>query len=205
MRRETGAAPGGTGAERELERRLLLATPADTVRGMFFRSVLEVMRELGDAVSMERCVEACGERRFVDFSCYPASTFLRLLWTASRLLGNGYGDFEGALRALGRRGATDFFASSTGRPLQSLLMGNPKRLVDSLPMAYAVASSNGGQCSVTWEESRRVRVLFDHDFLPSAYVEGALTAALEVMGARDPRVRGRMLGPLSCEYSLTWV
>ncbi|WP_158501532.1 TIGR02265 family protein [Vitiosangium sp. GDMCC 1.1324] len=101
-------------------------------------------------------------------------------------------------------GATDFFASSTGRPLQSLLMGNPQRLVDSLPMAYAVGSANSGQCSVAWEAPRRARVLLDRDFFPCAYVEGALTAALEVMGAREPRVGALLQGPLSCEYVLTW-
>ncbi|MFL5352961.1 TIGR02265 family protein [Archangium sp.] len=205
MRRETGADPESAGAERELERRLTLATPADSVRGMFFRSVLEVMRELGDMHAVERCVEACGERKFVDFSCYPTSSFLRLLGTSARLLGTGYGDFEGALRALGRRGATDFFASSTGRPLWTMLSGNPKRMVDNLPMAYAMASANGGQCLVTWVSSRQVRILLDRDFLPCAYVEGALTAALEVLGTRDPRVRSRSLGPLGCEYSLTWL
>lgn len=205
MRRETGAAPESAGAERELERRLMLATPADSVRGMFFRSVLEVMRELGDTHAVERCVEACGERKFVDFHCYPATTFLRLLSTSARLLGSGYGNFEGALRALGRRGATDFFASATGRPLGSMLQDNPKRMLDSLPMAYATASANGGQCAVTWESPWRARVLLERDFLPCAYVEGALTAALEVIGARDPRVRARSLGPLCCEYSLTWV
>jgi uncharacterized protein (TIGR02265 family) len=205
MRRETGADPESAGSERELERRLMLATPADSVRGMFFRSVLEVMRDLGDAEAVVRCVEVCGERKFVDFSCYPTSTFLRLLGTSARLLGTGYGSFEGALRALGRRGATDFFASATGRPLRAMLTGNPKRMVDSLPMAYAVASANGGQCAVTWESPRRARVLLDRDFFPRAYVEGALTAALEVLGARDPRVSARPLGSLSCEYSLTWV
>lgn len=205
MRRETGADLESAGAERELERRRELATPADSVRGMFFRSVLEVMRELGDAHAVARCVEACGERRFVDFNCYPVSTFLRLLGTSARLLGSGYGNFEGALKALGRRGATDFFASSAGRPLGAMLQGNPKWMVDSLPMAYAVASANGGQCSVTWESPRRVRVLLERDFFPCAYVEGALTAALELLGARDPRVRSRSMGPLCCEYSLTWV
>ena len=204
MSRETGAAPESAGAERELERRLMRATPADSVRGMFFRSVLEVMRELGDTHAVERCVEAGGERKFVDFSCYPTSSFLRLLDTSARLLGNGYGTFEGALRALGRRGATDFFASSTGRPLGAMLQGDPKRMVDSLPMAYAVASANGGQCSVTWESPRRCRVVLERDFFPCAYVEGALTAALEVIGTREPRVRGRSLVPLGCEYSLTW-
>src|SRR5690242_3933647 len=103
MRRGTGADPGGDGAELELERRLVLVTPADCVRGMFFRSVLEVMWALGDGAAVERCIEVCGMRKFANFTCYPASSFLRLLGTAARLLENGYGDFPGAMRALGRR------------------------------------------------------------------------------------------------------
>jgi uncharacterized protein (TIGR02265 family) len=200
----TGSDPEVPESERELERRLALATPEDSVRGMFFRSVVEVMRALGGEEAVERCLRECGERRFVDFTCYPTSSFLRLLWTAAWLLKDGYGDFEGALRALGRRGATDFFASATGRPLQTLLGGNPNRLLDSLPMAYAVASPmNGGRCQVTSGEWTAV-VLLERDFLPRPYVEGALASALKVVGAREPRVKGRYMGPLVSEYVLTW-
>ncbi|HZH16084.1 MAG TPA: DUF2378 family protein [Archangium sp.] len=204
MRRETGADPGAIGAELELERRLALATPADSVRGMFFRSVLEVMWALADEASVEHCVEVCGRRKFTDFTCYPTSDFMRLLWTAARLLGSGYGNFQGAMRALGRRGATDFFASSTGRPLQTLLAGEPKRLLDSLPMAYAAASANGGQCVVAWAHSGSALVRLERDFLPLAYVEGALVATLEVVGTREPRVWSRVQGPLTSEYVLSW-
>jgi uncharacterized protein (TIGR02265 family) len=200
----TGSDPDVPEAERELERRLALATPEDCMRGMFFRSVLEVMRAVGDEGAVEQCLKECPERRFVDFTCYPTGSFLRVLWTAAWLLKDGYGNFEGALRALGRRGAMDFFASSTGRPLQTLLGGNPKRLLDSLPMAYAVASSTGsGRCQVTSSE-RAALMLLDRDFLPRPYVEGALASALEVVGVREPRVRGRHLSPLSSEYVLTW-
>ncbi|WP_257446126.1 DUF2378 family protein [Archangium lipolyticum] len=199
-----GKQPVGLGAEPELKRSLALATPADSVRGMFFRSVLEVVRALGDEAAVERCAEACGGRRFVDFTCYPTASFLRLLWSAADLLRDGYGSFEGALRALGRRGATDFLSSSTGRPLQALLMGNPKRLLESLPMAYAVASANGGRCSVTLGARDNALVVLDRDFLPREYVEGALATALEVVGTREPRVRGRPTGPLSIEYTVTW-
>jgi uncharacterized protein (TIGR02265 family) len=98
----------------------------------------------------------------------------------------------------------DFFASATGRPLQALLGGDPKRLLDSLPMAYAVASSTGsGRCQVTSAEHTALMSL-DRDFLPRPYVEGALASALEVVGAREPRVRGRHTGPLASEYVLTW-
>jgi uncharacterized protein (TIGR02265 family) len=200
----TGSDPDVPEAERELERRLALATPEDSVRGMFFRSVVEVMRALENEEVVERCLRECGERRFVDFTCYPTGSFLRLLWTAAWLLKDGYGDFEGALLALGRRGAMDFFASSTGRPLQVLLGGDPKRLLDSLPMAYAVASSTGsGRCQVTSGEHMAL-VLLDRDFLPRPYVEGALMSALEVVGAREPWVKGRHMGPLASEYVLTW-
>jgi uncharacterized protein (TIGR02265 family) len=199
-----GREPAGLGAEQELKRSLALATPADSVRGMFFRSVMEVMRALGDEAAVERCVEACGERRFVDFTCYPTASFLRLLWSAAGLLENGYGSFEGALRALGRRGATDFLSSSTGRPLQALLLGNPKRLLESLPMAYAVASANGGRCTVTFGAPGNALIILERDFLPREYVEGALATALEVVGTREPRVRGRSTGPLSVEYMVSW-
>ena len=88
--------------------------------------------------------------------------------------------------------------------MQTLLAGEPRKLLDSLPMAYAAASANGGQCVVVWSHSGSALVRLERDFLPRAYVEGALVAALEVVGMREPRVWSRVLGPLSSEYVLSW-
>jgi uncharacterized protein (TIGR02265 family) len=57
---------------------------------------------------------------------------------------------------------------------------------------------------VTWGASRNALILLDRDFFPCPYVEGALVAAFEVVGVRNPRVRGRLTGPLASEYALTW-
>jgi uncharacterized protein (TIGR02265 family) len=84
------------------------------------------------------------------------------------------------------------------------MAGNPQRLLDSLPMAYAAASANGGSCAVVWARSGSALVRLEQDFLPRAYVEGALVAALEVVGTREPRVWSRQLAPLSSEYVLSW-
>src|SRR6476661_1781694 len=91
-------------AEQDIERRLRLATPEHTTRGILFVATLRTVRELGaDEAMVRSCQEASGESEFVDFFNYPTSSLLRLLAAAARVLSPRYGGMEGALRQLGRK------------------------------------------------------------------------------------------------------
>ncbi len=189
--------------KQELEQRLALATPGDAVRGLFFNSMLELVRTLGDEAAMERCLEASGERRFFDFFNYPVSALLRLTYTAGHELSARYGGFDGALRRMGNQAMTDFFASAMGKTLRHLSGQDVRALVSSMQTIYRMTMSYGER-RVVWETPTRGRLILQRNFIPFAYHEGGLRTTLDLVGARMVRVVGRQTGPLDSEYEFSW-
>ncbi|HEX8433983.1 TIGR02265 family protein [Archangium sp.] len=189
--------------KQELERRLALATPGDAVRGLFFNSMFELVRTLGDEAAVERCLEASGERRFFDFFNYPVSALLRVTYTAGSELSARYGDFDGALRQMGHLAMTDFFGSVMGRTLRHLSGQDVRTLVSSIQAIYRMTMSYGER-RVEWESPRKGRLILQRNFMPFAYHEGGLRTTLDLMGARSVRVVGRATGPLDSEYEFSW-
>jgi uncharacterized protein (TIGR02265 family) len=187
----------------DLERRLELTTSADTVRGTFFLGTLEAVRALAGEEEVRRCVEAGGEPRFVEFFNYPVGTFLRVNDAAARVLAPRCGGWVEAQRHLGRRAMADMLKSAAGKALLLLSKGETRRLVGNLPSAYR-AVVNFGERSVVWEGASRVRVIMRRDFMPCAYHEGVLLAALEGMKASAVEVCGSRVDVLDGEYLLSW-
>ncbi len=194
---------GSQDLREDLERRVALATVADTVRGMFFLGALEVVRRVGGPRGVEECLEAGGEPRFVEFFNYPVSTYLRVNDAAARVLAPRCGGWEEAQRRLGRQSTVDLLASAAGRALVLVSRGQPRQLVGNLPSAYR-AAVNYGERTVTWEGPSRGRVFMRRDFLPCAYHEGLLLAVLEGLKAPAPQVRSLRLGVLDAEYLVSW-
>jgi uncharacterized protein (TIGR02265 family) len=149
------------------------------------------------------CLEVAGEPRFVEFFNYPVSTYLRVNDAAARVLAPLCGGWDEAQRRLGRRSTVDLLKSAAGRALVLVSSGQARRLVGNLPSAYR-AAVNYGERTVTWEGPSRGRVFMRRDFLPCAYHEGVLLAALEGMKAQAPQVRGQRLGVLDAEYLVSW-
>ena len=192
-------------AELDVEHRLALATAQDTIRGMHFRSVKDAMLALKGPAAMEECLSECGGvRTFVDLFSYPAGDFLRMARRAAWMIEGTAGGFEQAMRMLGYMGTAVFLGSQVGKAMQVLISGTPKRVIEYLPLAYKVTTPGGGACSVAFPDLTTGIVTFERDFLPRPYVEGSLEAHLKQAGARSARINGRMTGPLSCEYELTW-
>lgn len=186
-----------------LERRLELTTPADTVRGTFFLGMLEAVRALAGEEEVRRCVEAGGEPRFVEFFNYPVGTFLKVNEEAARVLAPRCGGWVEAQRHLGRRAMADMLKSAAGKALLLLSKGETRRLVGNLPAVYR-SVVNFGERSVVWEGPSRVRIVMRRDFLPCAYHEGVLLAALEGMKARAVEVSGSRVDMVDGEYLLAW-
>ena len=187
----------------DLERRLTLATPADTVRGTFFLGMLDAVRALAGEEGERRCLEAGDEPRFMDFFNYPVSTFLRINDVAAWVLAPRCGGWHQAQHHLGRRAMGDMLKSAAGRALLLLSRGETRRLVGNLSSVYRSAVSYGER-SVQWEGPSRGRVLMLRDFMPCAFHEGVLLALLEDMKARAVEVRGTRLDVLDGEYLVSW-
>jgi uncharacterized protein (TIGR02265 family) len=187
----------------ELERRIALATPADTVRGLFIQSSLLAIRELGDAALVERCREACGHERFVDLFRYPISLQLRMLSVALEQLASRHGGGAQALRLIGHRAVMDFLESVPGRTVLVVAGGDPKRLLTSVPSAYRLATSFG-EHTMRWTGPGQVLWKLTGEFMPYPFHEGTLTGVLAKTVARNVKVSGRQTGPLDCECDISW-
>ncbi|RKH54528.1 DUF2378 family protein [Corallococcus aberystwythensis] len=187
----------------DLEKRLALATPDDTARGMFFNGALNAVRNLGGDAAVEKCLAVVPEKKFVDFFNYPVAGFLKLAFTGAQLMGPQLGGFDAMLRKMGTQATTDFLSSAAGKTLLLLAGDSPKRLVTNLPTGYRAAVSYGDR-SVEWTSDRAGKLLMKRDFMPPAYHEGVLHAVIEALGARGVQVKGRQTGPVDTEYALSW-
>ena len=189
--------------EQELARRMCLATSEDTVRGMFFNSTLQVLRSVGGAGLVKRCVEAGGEERFLDFFRYPIRVQCQMVTTALPELAEVYGGAEEALRQLGRLAAMHFLEVGAGRVLLSLSWRTPRQVLSTLPTAYRLAVSFG-EYMLQWTGACSGRFILRGDFMPHPYHEGVVSTLLELGGGREVWVRGRQTGGLDSECEFRW-
>jgi uncharacterized protein (TIGR02265 family) len=192
-----------TGSQAELEQRLALARPEDTLRGFFFTAALKVVRNECDETVLRRCLEASGEGRFMTFFSYPVGPLVRLLYAAAWALSEKHGGFDAALRYLGRQLVPDYLESSAGRLLTMLPAGAPKLLLSNLPPTYRTAVMHG-ECSVTWTGANQCVLRIQRSALPMLYVEGALRSLFESMKLTHVKVVGRQAGPQESEFSFSW-
>ncbi|HEX5744642.1 MAG TPA: DUF2378 family protein [Archangium sp.] len=186
-----------------LEQLLILATPMDTCRGLFFNGVFEAARSLGGEEVRARCLMAAAGKKYVDFFSYPVADFLKTIFTAAELLG-GQGGRGMVLRQLGRRATADFLHSTVGKTMMALAGTDPQKLLASFPSAYRASLSYGDRAVERLGE-RQARLMARRDFLPLEYNEGVLHAAMEQSTARELVVRGRQLAPLDVDYDIRWM
>jgi uncharacterized protein (TIGR02265 family) len=198
----TAAAPAAFAAP-GLDQLLVLAKPDDTCRGMFFNGLFDLAQAFGGAEARARCVAVAGERRYVDFLSYPVADFLRTLFTAAELLSPRWGGRDAAFHEFGRRSVDVFLGSSVGRTMLALAGHEPKRLLNSYPRACKAALSYGER-TVEWLGPQQARMVVRRDFLPTVYVEGALSAVLERSSAQSLEIRGRRVGVLDVDYDIRW-
>jgi uncharacterized protein (TIGR02265 family) len=186
-----------------LEQLLALTRPSDTCRGMFFNGVLEAVRTWGDEEARARCAQVSGERRFVDFLSYPASNFLRVIFTAAEMLGPRKGGREVVFRYLGRAATQVFLQSTVGKTMLALTGNDPRRMLASMPNAYR-ASLTFGERSVEWLGESHGVLEARGDLLPVPYCEGVLKAALELSKASKVSITSRRLSSLDADYEVRW-
>ncbi|MGZ3460811.1 MAG: TIGR02265 family protein [Archangium sp.] len=198
----TGA-ESGLGTELELQRRLSLATPSDTVRGMSFHTVLDAVREdLGDE-ALARCLEQSLEKSFKSFFNYPVGDYLRMLYSAAWMLSEKHGGFDNAVRRISGGMAPGFLGSVVGKAFMLLTREGPKQLINNMPVAFRAAASFG-VVSVQWSGPRSGMLVTKRDFLLHLNHEGGLLGLFRALGLQNARVSGRQTGPLDNEVHFSW-
>jgi len=191
--------------ERELSSRLAVVDATEGIRGMHFAAVLDTVRFLGGERAVTRVIEDGDFPADMDLTeFYPVPPFMRLLFSAARLLAPQLGGFEGAMRQIGVQGTLAFINSMFGAEVRQQVGGEPKRLVEMLPEAYRMAI-NFGELQVEWAGERAGRIHMRRIFTPVAYNEGMLEGALRAVGAQDIQVHGEQTSLLNSEYTLAWV
>lgn len=187
----------------DLEGRLSLAAPGDTVKGVLCNAALSAVGRVLDPSAADSCRAASGERRFIDFFNYPIASFLRLSFTAAELSRSKLGGLDAAFRTLGKQAVDDFLSTAAGKTLRSLGNSNPHRLLATLPSAYRTALNHGERHIQLATEGRCV-LKMRRDFLPHPYHEGVLAALLSSLGLGVAQVIGRRVGVLDADYEITW-
>ncbi len=189
--------------ELELQRRLSLATPADTVRGLSFHTVMEALRaDLGEE-AVEQCLAPRAEKIYRSFFSYPISEYLHVLYTAGWMLSEKHGGFENAIRRIGAGLAPGFLSSVVGRAFLLLAKDGPKQLINNMPVAFKAAASFG-ESSITWTGPKSGVFRTKKDFLLYLNHEGGMLGLFRALGLQGARVHGRQTGPLENEVEFSW-
>lgn len=187
----------------DLQWRTTFVKPEHTVRGMFFRGMLESFRDMGDEALVQRCMEASGHERFVDFFSYSVHVQSQLLLTALPTLASLHGSGEAALRQLGRRSISDFLGSVTGKAMRMMANGRPRPMIEHMPTGYRVAVSFG-EMKVVWAGARQGSLLVALSFLPPPVYAGMLQGVLEASRAQGIRTAGRATEGLGVACDFSW-
>ncbi|MBJ6759419.1 DUF2378 family protein [Myxococcaceae bacterium JPH2] len=187
----------------DLEQRIAMSRPGDTVRGLSFSAVLALVERKQGLEAAERLRGLLFSRPPVDFFSYPVVDFLRLLYGTAETLRAHYASRDEALRACGDAIAKGFFESAVGQTLLRLIQGtDPKRIYCNAPAAYSTSVSYGERDYQPLGE-RKIRLHFRGDMLPLPVHEGILAAALAALG-REGRVVGTALGLAEFDFVIEW-
>ena len=191
-------------AEEDLQQRLMRATPEFTTRGFMFAATLKAVEELGgDEAAVRRCLEAAGEKSFMDFYHYPTRSLLLLFLAASEALGPRHGGVEGVVRQISMRCADSYLDTVVGRAALQHTGALPQRFTLALQTLYNAATKYADP-EVSFPTSNRSVLSLRSALLPRVYHEGATARMAERMGLVLVRVRARKTGPLSIDLEVSW-
>jgi uncharacterized protein (TIGR02265 family) len=166
----------------DLQQRIAICKPEDTVRGFIFKSVYGLVEQRAGSAGVDRVMQQLRVTKMpVDFFSYPVSDFLRLIYTATDVIEPLYPSVEDALRACGASTATGFFKSYVGNTLVKLIgMNDPKRLFSSVDTVYSTLVSYGKR-TFTDLGPGRFQLDYEGDMQPIYFHEGTLTEAVRAM------------------------
>lgn len=185
----------------DLAARLAATTREDTIRGLAFNSAFDVVREHADEATILLC-DPTGKGKRSDFISYPVADFLGVLWAVADRLERKVGGPDEVFFQVGYRATAGVLGSMLGHTL--LTFGRtPKAVMTQVPTAFK-ATAGYGQRFVTWQGERHATVEFEREFLPVAYLRGALRAGLDATGATNPVVEAQDARFMRVVFDVTW-
>jgi uncharacterized protein (TIGR02265 family) len=191
------------GSEEELQWRLSFLAPGENVRGVFINSLLDVVRRLGGEDTVRKCLTRDGQEPFLDFFNYPFSTYLKSIYSAAWALSEKHGSVEESLRLMGYHAAQSFYLSPPGRVVLLLAQGEPRRLLDNLPLATRTTSTVADGSSRLTGPKKGI-LSYKRDLMPRPYTRGALLGTFEAAHVKGVQVLPHPVGPLDTDYEISW-
>lgn len=184
----------------DLAARLAAATRDDTVRGVMFNALFDVVRERGSD-ALARQIDPDGTAKRTEFFSYPVASYLQLAWDGADALARE--PFDDVLYAFGHRGCAGVLGSRLGKTLLAFSSATFEGLLRQTANAYRGAVSYGDR-SVEWVAPRHARITFRRDFLVPPFHCGVFAAGAEVIAAQGARVTGTQTGFLEAVYEVAW-
>jgi uncharacterized protein (TIGR02265 family) len=186
----------------ELAARIAITQPSDTVRGLFFKVVLDFVEKLEGTEARHRVLEGLQSQEFSDLRTYPATDYLRLLYSAADVLEQRLGPEEVVFNACGRA-CVQRFSSGAGQIVFGILgKGDPQRLFAQTKMAFSTVVTYG-QREHRPAGSHSCILTYRGDMQPPAYHVGIFEGALEALGFQG-KVTARPMSLELVDYEIQW-
>ncbi|ATB44792.1 TIGR02265 family protein [Corallococcus macrosporus] len=186
----------------ELAARLAAVRSGDSVRGLFFKSVLGLIQQHAGLAAPEAVRDGALGAAYSDLLTYPARDFLTLLYRAADALESALGPEDTVFHACGEKDVARFSTGPGMLIFGIISRGDPQKLFAGAQMGYSAAVSYGSRDYVPTSPTSGT-LHMRRDMLPPAYHEGILTGALKVLG-RSGTARATRRGIDSADYDIQW-
>ncbi len=188
----------------DLEKRLRLAKPTDSVKGSLFNGICAALeRTYPDDGQARELVRRLRKPFWMEFADHPVAGYLNLVIEAADLLEPRFGGPVSALRAIGAVGGQAFLGSLVGKlAVRTVAHKAPIDVLSYAPAVYGPSASYGKR----WFTRVSEREGIFHcrgDFLPPDYHVGVVTEGVQINGHRV-RVEAKVLDLLDADYRVTW-
>ena len=187
----------------ELARRLELAKPRDSIRGMFFNVIFDLVAQHHGQDGVRRIRSGNLALQLSDLASYPVTNFLNLLYATADELEPTLGDERKVFYLCGGASVRRFASTGAGSLLFNVLgRGDARKLLAGAAKGYATTVNYGSREFLSLGE-RQGKMIFKSDMVPPPYHEGVLTEGLRAAGF-EGTVLSRALALDHAEYLISW-
>ncbi|MGC4092551.1 MAG: TIGR02265 family protein [Polyangiaceae bacterium] len=153
----------------DIEERLRDVPPSARVRGLYFRSVLNVLRDLNRFDAYERYFP---NEKWSSLALYPLGDYLLRLAVAGAVVASPENLHHG-VQQITRRNATAFATSLLGKVLVRILARDPVRLTEQ-GLAARRQSTTYGEWELVRKGPREIEMVYHAEYM---WIESAIAGA----------------------------
>lgn len=181
----------------DVEERIARATPDDTLKGMFFKRILETAESAGIDPAASRLQAPPMRLRYQTFFDYPVADYFRLVASVASTMHPRLAISEG-IRRVGGRDFAEFAESKVGRVMLAFTGNARSTLARSGPMYGAVLKGSARIESSATPEGVRITYR-DYPGLTEVYPIGTIESVCRHYGV-DYTIEIDILSPWDADY-----